>query len=106
MPELKVEVDGALHALSNCTWITFAPCGCPIGALTAAYGNTAHATEEQAWQQQYPLKRDRDKRQRQGYRLELMSWNRYRAEVDLSVRCPHAKGQTTQQTLDAAETTT
>ena len=102
MPELKVEVDGALHPLTNCTWITFAPCGCPIGALTAAYGNTAHATEDQAWQQHYPLKRDRDKRQKQGYRLELMSWGRYRAEVDLAARCPHVKGATSQQTLDAA----
>lgn len=91
MPELMVQIDGQTHPLSNCTWITWAPCGCPCGALTAAYGDEAHATKEQAWREQYPLKRERDKYQRQGYRLELMSWDRYRAEVDLSVRCPHAK---------------
>ena len=105
MPELKVEVDGGLHALSNCTWITWAPCGCPVGALTAAYGDTAHATEEQAWREQYPLKRERDKYQRQGYRLELMSWGRYRREVDLAARCPHVKAKTSQQTLDVEAVT-
>jgi hypothetical protein len=103
MPELKVEVDGGLHALTNCTWITFAPCGCPCGALTAAFGDEAFATEDQAWREQYPTKRERDKYQRQGYRLELMSWPRYRAEVDLAARCPHVKAKTSQQTLDAAE---
>lgn len=102
MPQLKVEIDGEFIALTDCTWITWAPCGCPCGALTAAYGDQAHATEDQAWREIYPLKRDRDTRQRQGYRLELMSWDRYRAEVDLSVRCPHVKVKTTQQTLDAA----
>lgn len=97
MPELKVEVDGDLHALSNCAWITFAPCGCPCGALTAAYGDEAHATEEQAWREQYPLKRERDKYQKRGYRMELMSWPRYRAEVDLAKRCPHVKAKTAQE---------
>jgi hypothetical protein len=101
MPELKVEIDGQLHALSNCVWITWAPCGCPCGALTAAYGNEAHATEEQAWREHYPTKRERDRYQRQGYRLELMSWDRYRAEIDLAAKCPHAKAETSQQTLDA-----
>lgn len=106
MPELKVEIGGQLHALSNCTWITWAPCGCPCGALTAAFGDEAFATEEQAWRKHYPLKRERDRYQRQGYRMELMSWSRYRAEVDLSVRCPHVKAKTTQQTLDAAKAVT
>ncbi len=102
MPELKVEVDGGLHSLTNCTWITWAPCGCPCGALTAAFGDEAFATEEQAWRKHYPLKRERDMYQRRGYRMELMSWDRYRAKVDLSARCPHAKAKTAQQTLDAA----
>lgn len=91
---LMVEVDGKVRPLADCTWITWAPCGCPCGALTAAYGDTAHATEEQAWREQYPLKRERAKYQRQGYRLELMSWGRYRAEVDLAARCPHVKAAT------------
>lgn len=104
MPEIKVEIDGQLHPLTNCAWITWAPCGCAVGALTAAYSDRAFATEGQAWEEIYPLKRDRDRYQRQGYRLELMGWDRYRTDVDLAARCPHAKGKTTQQTLDAAET--
>lgn len=102
MPEIKVEIDGQLHPLSNCTWITWAPCGCPCGALTAAFGDEAFATEEQAWREHYPLKRERDRYQKQGYRLELMSWDRYVREVDLAVRCPHVKAKTTQQPLGAA----
>ncbi|MER6821623.1 hypothetical protein ABT316_19195 [Streptomyces cellulosae] len=102
MPELKVEIDGELLALGNCVWVTWAPCGCPCGVLTAAFGDEAFATEDQAWQELYPLKRERTKYQRQGYRLELMAFARYRRDVDLTVRCPHVKGATTQQTLDAA----
>lgn len=102
MPELMVQIDGKAFPLSNCTWITWAPCGCPCGALTAAFGDEAFATADQAWRQHYPLKRDRDKCQRQGYRMELMSWDRYRAEVDLAAKCPHVKATTSQQTLDAA----
>lgn len=93
MPELKVEIDGATHALTNCVWVTYAPCGCPCGALTAAYGDDAYATEQQALAYIYPTKRERDRHVRQGYRVELMSWDRYRAEVDLAKRCPHAKQQ-------------
>ncbi|MFD7996883.1 hypothetical protein [Streptomyces mexicanus] len=102
MPELKVEIDGELLALRDCTRITWAPCGCPCGALTAAFGDEAFATEEQAWRECFPAKRERDKYRRQGYRLELMSFARYRREVDLAARCPHVKGPTSQQTLHAA----
>lgn len=105
MPELMVQIDGGMHPLTNCTWITHAPCGCPVGALTAAFGDEAFATEQQAWLELFPLKREREKYQRQGYRLELMSWPRFRAEVDLGARCPHAKAKTSQQTLDASEAT-
>jgi len=91
---LMVQVDGEIRPLAKCVWITRAPCGCPCGALTAAYGDQAHATEEQAWREQYPLKRERDKYQRKGFRLELMSWDRYRGEVDLAARCPHVKAVT------------
>ncbi|MFF2940851.1 hypothetical protein ACFVSQ_13510 [Streptomyces niveus] len=93
MPDLMVRIGKETLPLTNCVWITWAPCGCPCGALTAAYGNEAHATEEQAWQEQYPLKRERAKYQRQGYRLELMGWPRYRAEIDLAARCPHVKAK-------------
>lgn len=101
MPELLVQIDGQTHPLTKCVWITWSACGCPTGALTAAFGDEAFATEEQAWREHFPTKRERDRYRRQGYRMELMSWDRYRAEVDLSARCPHIKGETSQQTLEA-----
>ncbi|WP_438479147.1 hypothetical protein [Streptomyces asiaticus] len=71
MPDLLVQIDDKTLPLTNCVWITWAPCGCPCGALTAAYEDDAHATEQQAWQEIYPLKRDRDKYQRQGLVVDL-----------------------------------
>ena len=102
MPELLVQIDGQTHPLTKCVWITWSACGCPTGALTAAFDDTAFATEEQAWREHFPTKRERDRYRRLGYRMELMSWDRYRAEVDLAARCPHIKGETSQQTLEAA----
>ncbi|WP_030917475.1 hypothetical protein [Streptomyces sp. NRRL B-24720] len=89
MPELMVQIDDQTVPLTNCVWITWAPCGCPCGALTAAYGDTAHATESQALAEIWPTKRERTKYTRQGYRVELMGWDRYRADVDLAAKCPH-----------------
>jgi hypothetical protein len=100
--ELLVVIDGETVPLTKAVWITFAACGCPIGALTAAFGNEAFATEEQALREICPTKRERSAHAKRGDRLELMPWGRYRAEIDLSVRCPHLKGTTTQATLDAA----
>lgn len=102
MTELMAVLDGKTVPLTNATWIFFTACGCPFGALTAAYGDKAFATEEQALRKMYPTKRERDRFHKRGCRLELMPWDRYRAEIDLSVRCPHTKGETTQATLDAA----
>ncbi|MFJ1696228.1 hypothetical protein ACIOHC_13915 [Streptomyces sp. NPDC088252] len=89
MPELMVQIEDSTVPLAKCVWITWAPCGCPCGALTAGYGDTAHATEGQALAEIWPTKRERDKYTRQGYRVELMSWDRYQAEIDLAAKCPH-----------------
>ncbi|MFE2497156.1 hypothetical protein [Streptomyces scopuliridis] len=102
MPELMVQIDGQNWPLTNCAWITWAPCGCPVGALTAAWGDEVFGTEEQALRYIFPTKRERERRVRQGYRVELMGWDRYRRDVDLTARCPHVKAKTTQQALDAA----
>lgn len=103
MPELMVQIDGATVPLTQCVWISFTDCGCPFGALTAAYGDEAFATEEQALREFYPTKRERNRYWKKGYRLELMPWGRYRADIDLSIRCPHGKAAPAQPTLDAAE---
>jgi len=104
MPELLVLIDEKPVPLHNCTWVEYAPCGCAVSVVMAAMadGSRALPTEDDARRHLDPKKRDRDKAIRQGYRLELMTMDRYRADVDLTVRCPHPKGDTTQQTLDAA----
>lgn len=89
MTTLMVQIDDQPVPLTKCVWITWAPCGCPCGALTAAYGDTAHATEGQALAEIFPTKRERNKYTKQGYRVELMGWDRYRAEIDLTAKCPH-----------------
>ena len=95
MTQLIAVIDGKNVPLTDATWIAFFACGCPFGALTAAIGDEAFATEEQAFREMYPLKRDRDRAIRQGRRMELMSWDRYRAEIDLSARCKHTLAQRT-----------
>lgn len=104
MPELLVLIENKPVPLHDCAWVEYAPCGCAVSVVVAAMhdGSRALPTEDDARRNLDPKKRDRDKAIRQGYRLELMTMDRYRAEVDLAVRCPHPKGDTVQQTLDTA----
>lgn len=93
MPDLMAVIDGKPVPLRDAAWIFFLACGCPYGACTAQLGDEAFATEDQALREMYPLKRDRDRFYKQGRRLELMSWDRYRAEIDLAAKCPHARSR-------------
>ena len=83
-----VELDGKTVPLADCDWVEWAPCGCPVG--TAAGRNVA--TEGDAWKDFYPREADRERAQKQGYRWELMTHDRWSAEVaDLMIAgCPHA----------------
>ena len=66
-------------------WALVAPCGCTDGICLAAIGQKIlRADAEAAWKMFTPLKRDRDREEKQGYRIE----ERYgvqRIEAD----CPH-----------------
>lgn len=95
MPDLMAVIDGTPVPLTNAVWIFFFGCGCPYGAVTAAHGDDVYATEEQALREMYPAKRERDRWFKRGYRVELMAWDRYLAEIDLSARCPHTQDQRT-----------
>ncbi|MFF1604182.1 hypothetical protein ACFVYV_43350 [Streptomyces mirabilis] len=67
-------------------------------------GLTVLATEQQAHAHLSPTKRDRDRDDKRGFSLELMAFETYKTRfgaVD-AWKCPHPKGDTTQQTLDAA----
>lgn len=86
--ELFIELDGKMVPLAGCDWVLYAPCGCPIGCTVAA---VAH-TEDLAWKSHYPLKRERAAHQSAGYRMELMTHERWGAEVmpAMLARCQHA----------------
>ncbi|MEV6833543.1 hypothetical protein AB0N17_03265 [Streptomyces sp. NPDC051133] len=107
MPELLVRLGDQTHPLHDCCWVEWAPCGCAVSVVMAAMHDGARAlpTEDDARRHLEPHKRAHEKQIREGYRLELMPMDRYRAEVDLAVSCPHPKGPTSQQTLDAATPT-
>lgn len=86
---ILVEIDGAAVPLEDCDWVLRWVCGCPHGVLSAR----GVADEEQAWRELYDLKRDRDRARRRGDTLELVTHERYCAEVYPQMlpgyQCPH-----------------
>lgn len=86
---LLVEIDGQTVPLSECHWVLYQPCGCPTGTMYADYA----PTEEAAWKEFFPTKRERDRRQRAGYRFELVARQRWHDDVmpklGSDYSCPH-----------------
>lgn len=88
MNTTMIELGGMSVALADCDWVAFAPCGCPDRVVVADVA----PTEELAWQELFLPKRARDRAQQDGYRLELMTRERWAAEVMPLMRagkCPH-----------------
>ena len=93
MATIYAELDGKPVPLTNCDWVLWGACGCPFGVTVAATPHAVRAADEEAaWRCLYDRKRDIDRAKRQGYRVELMSHERYSREVcpRMTVRCPHA----------------
>lgn len=90
---LLVELDGATVPLNRCDYVLWQPCGCPRGVTLAGAGDVV--TEDDAWREFFPRKRDRERAQRSGLRMELMTHERWRNEVSDLMRkgCPHQKEQ-------------
>jgi len=66
-------------------WALVAPCGCTDGLCTAVVnGRITHPDEADAWKLFTPLKKDRDKEAKQGYKIEA----RY-GKQSISADCPH-----------------
>jgi hypothetical protein len=86
-----VEVDGQTVDLKDCAWIQYRPCGCPCGVLSAAFGDTAFANEDQAQREFTPLKKDRDRSIKQGYTLQLVTSEHYRKHIDILASCDACK---------------
>jgi len=86
---LMVELDGATVPLDDCEYVLWNPCGCPRGVTICRYGVVS---EEDAWRSFFPTKRERDRERKRGLRMELMTHERWVAEVMPLMRlreCPH-----------------
>lgn len=86
---LLTEIDGQAVPLDECDWVLWMPCGCAGGVTVARLS----LTEEDAWKEFFDRKRDRDRKRRQGYRMELVTQERWKSEISESMRkeCPHKK---------------
>jgi hypothetical protein len=93
MAGVYAEIDGKQIPLISCDWVLWGSCGCPFGVSMAA---TAHgvraADEDAAWKSFYGNKRAIAKAAGRGQRVELMSHDRYCAEVAdrMKAGCTHA----------------
>lgn len=94
---LFVQIEGDHVPIEKCDWVLWGACGCPYGVTVARYA----PTEEEAWKSFYDRKRDRERDQRKGYRIELITHERWCLEVmeRMKARCTH----TGQAELFAAE---
>ncbi len=96
---LTVTVNDQPVPLEACGWLQRRPCGCIASAVLAVVegeGGWVLATAEQAAQHQLPTKRDRDKADREGLRMELITMAHYKANIGAKWECPqHAPAKAT-----------
>jgi hypothetical protein len=79
---LSVEIDGKPVPLDECNWVMWGPCGCPWGVtMCGVHRSYRVITEDDAWKQFYDRKKERDIARRCGTRMELMTFERWKAEV-------------------------
>lgn len=90
--KLSVEIDGQMVALSDAVWVQSRPCGCPCSVMDADWGDgEVFASEDQAWHELHPLKRDRERFMRQGYTIRIVTFRHYREHIDLRQTCDTCK---------------
>jgi len=90
--KLMVEIDGQTVELRDAVWVAYRPCGCACSVMDADWGDgEVFATEDQARREWYPLKKDRDRSIKQGYRLELVTFRHYRQHIDILASCDVCK---------------
>lgn len=91
--KLMVELEGRTVPLNGCQYVLWEACGCPRGVTVASEGPPEPViTEDDAWRMFFDRKRDRDRAQRDGLRIELMTKDRWSREVYPLMRrwdCPH-----------------
>jgi hypothetical protein len=89
--KLTVELDGKQIPLADCRWVRIDPRGCVEGSSYAERVDRTLATEAQAHEIFTPRARDRARETRAGWRHELVTRERWRAEAEpcLRGRCRH-----------------
>lgn len=88
-PTITVELNGQHVPLTECCWIQRATCGCVVTVSTAAVpGGRVLATAEQAHANSVPSKRERNRDIKEGLTWELITFDRYRAEIGRNWECP------------------
>lgn len=96
MPDLMAVIDGKPVPLTDCSWVQTMACGCICSVATAAYDDTAYATEQQIHEHTEPLKRERDRQIKNGFTWELMAFEDYKVRFGLDAwKCPHTLAQRT-----------
>lgn len=74
---ILADIDGKHVPLSDCDWVLFGSSGRPYG-VTVGW---AAPDEEPEWKIHSPRKRDRERAQRRGDHIELMTHERYSREI-------------------------
>lgn len=94
---LTVTVNDKPVPLDECGWLQRRPCGCIVSAVVAVVkcaddSGWVLATADQAAKHLMPRKRDRDKADGQGLRMELITMAHYREHIGAKWECEqHAK---------------
>jgi hypothetical protein len=90
--KILVEVDGQPVELKDAVWVAYRPCGCACSVMDADWGDgEVFASADQARREFWPAKRDRDRSIKQGYRLELVTFQHYRQHIDILANCDVCK---------------
>ena len=90
--KLMVEIDGKAVELKDAVWVECRPCGCACSVMTADWGDgDVFASEAQARRELTPLKKDRDRAIKQGFTLKLVTFEYYRASIDILECCETCK---------------
>lgn len=88
MNALMVEIDNKTVPLASCGWLQREKCGCIVYALVAVpTRGIVYATAEQAHKHLSKTQRERDKDDREGRYMELITMQHYRENIRSNWEC-------------------
>jgi hypothetical protein len=91
--------DAVAELSRDSCWVLWGPCGCAFGVTTATlHGQPMAVTAAEAWMSLHDDWGLAERNQAAGYRIELMTFSRFKAEVRFR-HCPHQPEPSGQMTL-------